>query len=133
MYTQNDFSVTDNKSPSAGCGLQKWQWIQNVVLRSCTKSCVLSTDTERASHIKRKKQVTWASLVAQWLGIHLPMQGTRVRALVLEDPTCHGATKPVCHNYWAHVPQLLKPTQLEPVLRNKRSHRKEKPTHRTEE
>ena len=31
--------------------------------------------------------------------IHLPMQGTQVRALVWEDPTCHGATKPVCHNY----------------------------------
>ena len=40
-----------------------------------------------------------ASLVAQWLRILLPMQGTRVRALVREDPTCHGATKPVCHNY----------------------------------
>ena len=25
--------------------------------------------------------------------------GTRVRALVWEDPTCRGATKPVCHNY----------------------------------
>ena len=42
-----------------------------------------------------------ASLAAQWLRIHLPMQGTRVRALVREDPTCHGATKPVRHNYWA--------------------------------
>ena len=30
-----------------------------------------------------------ASLVAQWLGIRLPMQGTWVRALVREDPTCH--------------------------------------------
>ena len=40
-----------------------------------------------------------ASLVAQWLRIHLPMKGTRVRTLVREDPTCHGATKPVCHNY----------------------------------
>ena len=39
------------------------------------------------------------SLVAQWLRIHLPMQWTRVRALVREDPTCHGATKPVHHNY----------------------------------
>ena len=39
------------------------------------------------------------SLVAQWLGIHLPMQGTRVQSLVLEDPTCHTATKPVCRNY----------------------------------
>ena len=26
-----------------------------------------------------------------------------VRALVWEDPTCRGATKPVCHNYWACV------------------------------
>ena len=48
------------------------------------------------------------------------MQGIRVRALVREDPTCHRATKPVCHNYWACVPQLLKPACLEPVLRNKR-------------
>ena len=40
-----------------------------------------------------------ASLVAQWLRIRLPMQGTWVRALVWEDPTCHGATKPVRHNY----------------------------------
>ena len=39
------------------------------------------------------------SLVAQWLGICLPMQGTRVRALVREDPTCRGATGPVSHNY----------------------------------
>ena len=37
--------------------------------------------------------------VAQWLRICLPVQGTRVRALVREDPTCHGAAKPVCHNY----------------------------------
>ena len=42
-----------------------------------------------------------ASLVAQWLRIHLPMQGKRVRALVQEDTTCHGATKPVRRNYWA--------------------------------
>ena len=29
------------------------------------------------------------------------MQGTRVQSVVREDPTCHGATKPVRHNYWA--------------------------------
>ena len=40
-----------------------------------------------------------ASLVAQWLRISLLMQGTRVRALVWEDPTCHGAAGPVSHNY----------------------------------
>ena len=86
-----------------------------------------------------------ASLVAQRLRIRLPMQGTRVWALVREDPACRGATKPVCynylacaleptsHNYWAHVPQLLKPARLEPVLHNKRGHRNEKPAHHNEE
>ena len=38
------------------------------------------------------------------------MQGTRVRALVWEDPACHGATKPMRHNYWACA--------LEPVSHN---------------
>ena len=46
-----------------------------------------------------KEGITGTSLVVQWLRIRLPMQGTRVRALVQEDPTCRGATKPVCHNY----------------------------------
>ena len=50
-----------------------------------------------------------ASLVAQWLRICLPIQGTWVQALAQEDPTCCGATKP--------------------VLCNKRSHRNEKPAH----
>ena len=40
-----------------------------------------------------------ASLVAQGLGVCLPMQGTQVRALVWEDPTCRGAAGPVSHNY----------------------------------
>ena len=39
------------------------------------------------------------SLVAQWLRIRLPMQGTQAQALVQEDPTCRGATKPVRHDY----------------------------------
>ena len=71
------------------------------------------------------------SLVVQWLRIGLPIQGTWVWALVQEDPTCHGATKHMCHNYWAcaleptshncgaRVPQLLKPVHLEPVLDSK--------------
>ena len=55
-----------------------------------------------------------ASLVAQWLRICLPVQGTRVWALVQEDPTCCGATKPVSHNYWAHVPGARAPQQEKP-------------------
>ena len=70
-----------------------------------------------------------ASLVAQWLRICLPMQGTQVWSLVQEDATCRGATKPVRHNYWACA---LEPAShnywacmlqlLKPVLHNKRSH-----------
>ena len=76
------------------------------------------------------------SLVAQWLRIRLPVQGTRVWSLVQEDPTCRRATNPASHNYWSpgdlepaccnywtHALQLLKPVHLEPMLRNKRSPR----------
>ena len=49
--------------------------------------------------IAKIKNTLWASLVAQWLRICLLMQGTRVRALVWEDPTCHGAAGPVSHSY----------------------------------
>ena len=47
----------------------------------------------------KKKSMQGTSLVMQWLRIHLPMQGTWVRSLVWEDPTCPGATKPMYHNY----------------------------------
>ena len=92
-----------------------------------------------------KLKLSGTSLVAQWLRICLPMQGTRIRALVWEDPTGCGATNPVhhnywacalelvSHNYWACVPQLLKPARLEPVLHSKRSHHNKKPAHRNEE
>ena len=53
------------------------------------------------SRMARIKKVDRASLVVQRLRIWLPMQGTRVRALAREDPTCRRATKPVRHNYWA--------------------------------
>ena len=56
-------------------------------------------DTERGAHSLGFENWWRASLVAQWLGVCLPMQGTRVRALAWEDPTCRGATKPVSHNY----------------------------------
>ena len=55
-----------------------------------------------------------ASLVAQWLRICLLMQGTRVRALVWEDPTCHGAAGPVSHNYRACASGACAPQQERP-------------------
>ena len=73
------------------------------------------------------------SLVAQWIRIHLPMQGTQVQYLACEYYTWGGATKSVSDTYGAHVLQSLKPVCLEPVLRNKRSHHSEKPVHYNEE
>ena len=99
-------------------------------------------DKWKWKHNDSKSISTGTSLVVQWLRICLPMQGTQVWALVREDPTCHGATNPMhhnywactlehtSHNYWARVPQLLKPAHLQPMLRNKRGHRN-KTTHRT--
>ena len=109
----------------------QWPPVQTIAMFEHTNQGVFSSyKTKRGT-----------SLGAQWLRICLPMQGTWVRALVREDPTCRGATKPMhhnywawalepaSHNYWAHTPQLLKPVHLEAVLRNKRSHRNEKPAH----
>ena len=108
-------------------------------------SAILQSDTQHSNNWSQETNSLWTSLVAQWLRICLPMQGTRVWALVREDPTCREATKPVCHNrwacaleptshnYWACMPQLLTPTCLEPVLHNKRSHRSEQPAHHNKE
>ena len=63
--------------------------------------------------------------MVQWLRICLPMQGTRVRALVWEDPTCCGATRPVSHNYWACVSGACAP--------NKRGRDSERPANRDEQ
>ena len=56
-----------------------------------------------------RKYRSWTSLVSQLLRIRLPMQGTRVGALVREYPTCRGATKPVrpgATTTEAHVPRV---------------------------
>ena len=69
------------------------------------------------------------------------MQGTRVGALVQEDPTCCGATKrvrhnywacalePGSHNYWAREPQLLslRATTTEARVPRARAPQQEKP------
>ena len=68
----------------------------------------------------------WACLVVQWLRICRQKQGTWVWFPVQEDTTCCGATEPLSHNYWARGLRLLKPTCLDPVLRNQRSRCNEK-------
>ena len=114
---------------------------EDVFLKSCTTDhfnligwTIVTSSNSTSRYFSKENKSTnlkmymQASLMVQWLRICLPMQGTCVRALVGEDPTCRGATKPMrhnywacalepeSHNYWAHVPQLLKPMCLESVL-----------------
>ena len=62
-------------------------------------SDITNLKKKRKRKKKEIKNTSGTSLVAQWLGIRLPMQGTRVRALVPEDPTCCSVIKPMHHNY----------------------------------
>ena len=71
--------------------------------------------------LKKKIQVQYAKhtnkIISKYKGrnfpggpavrVHLSMQETWVRSLVREDPTCHGATKALWHNYAAHTLCLL--------------------------
>ena len=100
------------------CILLKSQSIYSSVTYFFSLKCMFLRPIYAAVHtysslIFIDKLCSRASLVTQWLRICLPMQGTRVQALVREDPTCHGATKPVHHNCWACA--------LEPASHNYRS------------
>ena len=75
---------------------------------------VLPTEKKKKTCKTHFKKTSGASLVAQWLRVCLPMQGTRVRALVWEDPTCRGATGPVSHNCWAWASEASAPQQERP-------------------
>ena len=67
------------------------------------------------------KSWCWASLLAQWQRVHMPVQEIWVQPLIQEDSTCCETTKLVCNNYWAcglepgshihwaHVLQVWKP------------------------
>ena len=69
-----------------------------------------------------------ASLVAQWLRVRLPMQGTQVHAPVQEDPICRGAAGPVSHGRWACTsgacdPQRERPQQWEACVLQKQTNK----------
>ena len=65
--------------------------------------------------------------MAQWQRTRLQIQETRVPSLVWEDPTCRGATKPMCHRLSLHSraqePKCYSLHTLELKLHSKRSHR----------
>ena len=109
------------KADTKSYHFQKYKKIKEKILKEAggRKHC-----TYREAMIKTDR----TSPVVQWVGICLPMQGTRIQSLIWEDSTCCGTTKPQRHNYRAgsletsshtyraYVPQVLKTTCLEPVL-----------------
>ena len=59
--------------------------------------------------------------MVQWMGIHLPAQGTWVQSLLREDSTCHGTIKTrvaqlLSRCSRAQELQLRKPVHVEPAL-----------------
>ena len=89
-----------------------------LVWDACVWACIIIDATFYISVYFWKKylcgskfQKCGAFLVAQWLRICLLMQGTRVQALVWEDPICRGAAGPVSHNYWACASGACAPQQ----------------------
>ena len=99
-----------------------WTW-----LNDWTTTATMENSMEIWRLLLKRKvglRYDWTALVAQWIRIHLPMQGTQVRSLVWDDSTCCGTTTPegrndcvhalgpVSCNYWACVPQRVKPTCL---------------------
>ena len=91
----------------------KLTWHKNILITSMNRKCFRGVDVWYLKHWFKLTQIIFtadqffcmlksepgASLVAQWLRICLPMQGTQVQALVWEDPTCRGAPRPMSHNY----------------------------------
>ena len=90
--------------PSMGFPRQEyWSGVPLPSPNPCLCGQLLYDKVGRNTHwVKDNLSHKWcwgASLVAQWEGICLPVQETRVWSLTWEDPTCHRASQPVRHNY----------------------------------
>ena len=86
--------------PGRGTGIPQAAWHGQKEALGDTKLWVetIKESFERVLNNLVLERRWGTSVVAQWLRIGLPMQGTWVRSLLGEDPTCRGATKPVRHN-----------------------------------
>ena len=73
-------------------------------------------------HLGDSKTHCRVVLVAQWLRVRLPMQGTRVRGPVWEDPTCRRAAGPLS----LRVRSLCSATGEATAVRDPRTAKKKK-------
>ena len=91
-------SINFKQNPFQKCTFPKKMWVVEDN-RMTSSKCWGKNWQPRKKSFKNKGEIG-TSLVVQWLRIHLPEQGTRVWSLGQEDPTCQGASRPVCCNYW---------------------------------
>ena len=116
--------------------LTSGNWKTFLMLRKYLSFCLFFINHSITLNIKAMAQSInlelGSALVFQWLRICLPMQGTQIWSLVWEDSTCCRATKPLRHNYIAHVQQLPNYLHaLEPMF-YKRRHCSKKAKHHNE-
>ena len=83
--------------------LSEWEKTERATYLTCVHLC----ETSRTGKLRDKKQIR-TSLVVWWIGICQPVQGTQVRSLIWEDPTCLRVTKHARHNCWTCSPPLEK-------------------------
>ena len=77
-------------------------------------SLVNKPDPNSLFHWSRISEYS-TSLVVQWLGVRLSMQGTRVRSLIWEDSTCLGVTKLMYHQLLSLCSRTLQLQVLKPA------------------
>ena len=87
----------------------------------------LATEQPKKDIIKKLswscRKICWPSVEAQWLRIHLPVQGTHIWSLILDDLTCWGNSTlnplSIAHALqWGQPPceRLLPRTRKQPLL-----------------
>ena len=79
-------------SVGSDAGEKAWAWGVNGAGERAQPCWLVPVSTGHSSHLRG------TSLVVQWLRICLPMQGTQVQSLTLEDATRLRASKPVHYN-----------------------------------
>ena len=106
--------------------VKQWLYLGQVIKRWCLLHLLFTHLLAGCRGFQGPKEwLSQASLVVQWIGIHLPVQESRVRSLVQEDLTSHRATKPECHNYWSpHTESLCSAARDATAMRNPSTARK---------
>lgn len=99
---------TRTRASSPGEEWRFWQKPQAHKLTTATGTQFALLQNRELIMLKEKKRT---SFVVRWLRIHLPTQGTWLRSLIWEFPTCCGAT-----------PQQERPRQWEAPLLKKEYH-----------